>query len=166
MLQLHTMIMRASAAALLASAIATPAFATPGSGISVVNLVNGHFGTLDIKTENNKVGHWGMILKTKDATDVGSDSLTLAGGGSTGWHSHPAAVMVTVVDGSINWYNGSNAMCPPTIYSAGQSFVEEAFVIHNAINASQGNQAKFIAIRINPTGVPFRIDQPKPGTCP
>jgi len=165
MSRIHTIVARGAIAGLLASGIAAPAFATQGSGVTVTNIVNGHFGTLDIKTENNKVGHWGMILKTKDDTDVGSDSLTLAGGGSTGWHSHPAAVMVTVVEGSINWYNGSNAMCPPTTYSAGQSFVEDAFIIHNVINASQGNQAKFIAIRVNPTGVPFRIDQPKPGAC-
>jgi quercetin dioxygenase-like cupin family protein len=166
MLHLRTIITRPALAALLASGIVAPAIATQGSNITVTNVVNGHFGTLDIKTENNKVGRWGMILKTKDDTDVGTDSLTLGGGGSTGWHNHPAAVMVTVVEGSINWYNGSNAMCPPTTYSAGQSFVEEALVIHNVINASMGNQAKFIAIRINPTGVPFRIDQPKPGTCP
>jgi quercetin dioxygenase-like cupin family protein len=166
MLQLQTIIARSALAALLVLGVAAPAFATAGSGVTVGAIVNGHFGTLDIKTESNKVGHWGMILKTKDDTDVGSDSITLAGGGFTGWHSHPAAVMVTVVDGAINWYNGSNAMCPPTTYSAGQSFVEDAFVIHNAVNASMGNQAKFIAIRINPTGVPFRIDQPKPGTCP
>ena len=144
----------------------TPALATPGSKITVTNVVNGHFGSLDVKTESNKVGHWGMFLKTKDDSDMGTDSLTLEGGGSTGWHVHPAAVFVTVVEGSIKWYDGSNAMCPPTTYSAGQSFIEDAFVIHNAINASEGQPAKFIAIRINPTGVGFRIDRPKPDTCP
>ena len=56
-------------------------------------------------------------------------------------------------------------MCPPSTYSAGQSFVEDAFVIHIAINASQGSQAKFIAIRINPTGVAFRLDRPEPNNC-
>ena len=165
MLQLHTTITRAAAAALLASGIATPAFATPPSGLTVANIVTGHYGSIDVKTESNKVGHWGMILKTKGATDMGTDSITLAGGGYTGWHLHPAAVFVTVTEGSIVWYDGTNALCPGTTYSAGQSFIEDAYVIHNATNASQGNQAKFIAIRVNPTGVPFRIDQPKPGAC-
>ena len=165
MLQLHTTIMRAAAAALLASAIAAPAIATPPSGLSVTNLVTGHYGSLDVKTENARVGHWGMMLKTKDDTDMGTDSITLAGGGYTGWHTHPAAVFVTVVEGSIVWYDGTNAMCPGTTYSAGQSFIEDAYVIHNATNASQGNEARFIAMHINPTGVPFLASQPQPGGC-
>ena len=165
MLELHTTITRAAAAALLASGIAAPAFATPPSGLTVANIVTGHYGSIDVKTESNKVGHWGMILKTKDATDMGTDSITLAGGGYTGWHLHPAAVFVTVTEGSIVWYDGTNALCPGTTYSAGQSFIEDAFVIHNATNASQGNQAKFIAMHINPTGVPFLVGQPQPGGC-
>jgi quercetin dioxygenase-like cupin family protein len=165
MLQIHAMIMRTAVAALLASAIAAPTFATPPSGLSVTNLVTGHYGSIDVKTENDKVGHWGMILKTKGATDMGTDSITLAGGGYTGWHIHPAAVFVTVTEGSIVWYDGTNAMCPGTTYSAGQSFIEDAFIIHNATNASMSNQAKFIAMHINPTGVPFLVGKPQPGGC-
>ena len=112
MLQLHTIISRAAVTALLASAIAAPAVASPPSGLSVTNLVTGHYGSIDVKTENNKVGHWGMNLMTKDDTDMGTDVITLAGGGYTGWHIHPAAVFVTVTEGSIVWYDGSNAMCP------------------------------------------------------
>jgi hypothetical protein len=56
-------------------------------------------------------------------------------------------------------------MCPGTTYSAGQSFIEDAFIIHNATNASMSNQAKFIAMHINPTGVPFLVGKPQPGGC-
>ena len=154
------------ATALLAASYLTtgPALAQP-VGFSVTNIVTGHYGTIDVKTESNKTGHWGMILKTKDDTDLGTDQITLAGGGQTSWHTHPAAVFVTVVSGGIVWYDGTNAMCPGTTYSAGQSFIEDAFVIHNATNASQWQPAVFIAMHINPTGVPFVTGVPKPGQC-
>jgi quercetin dioxygenase-like cupin family protein len=164
MFHLSTIKTRAAAALVSACLTAAPALAQP-VGLSVTNIVTGHYGSIDVKTESNKVGHWGMILKTKDDTDLGTDQITLAGGGQTGWHTHPAAVFVHVMSGSIVWYDGTNAMCPGTTYSAGDSFIEDAYVIHNATNASQGDPAVFIAMHINPTGVPFVSGVAKPGSC-
>ena len=146
------------------SLIPIPALATPPTGISVALVVNGHYGPLSV-VPTDKTGSWSMLLKTHDETDVGADSITLTGGGHTGWHSHPAAVFVTVVRGGIVWYDGTNPVCPGHHYSAGQSFTEDAGVIHNAVNASGSNEAQFIAVRINPTGVPFVIDETKPTNC-
>ena len=164
MLYLRAITAGAAATFVAACLSATPAIAQP-VGLSVTNIVTGHYGTIDVKTEDNKVGHWGMILKTKDDTDLGTDQITLAGGGQTSWHNHPAAVFVTVISGSIVWYDGTNALCPGTTYGPGQSFIEDAFVIHNATNASQWQPAVFIAMHINPTGVPFVVPKPKPGGC-
>jgi len=144
--------------------IAMRASATPPNGLSVAPVVNGHFGPLNV-TPTEKTGSWNMLLKTHDDTDVGADSVTLAGGGHTGWHSHPAAVFVTVVRGSIVWYDGGNPVCPGHDYTAGQSFTEGAGVIHNAVNASGSAEAQFIAVRMNPTGVPFVADENKPTNC-
>ena len=162
----HFRTIRTCAAATLMSACLTvaPASAQP-VGLSVTNLVTGHYPSLDVKTEDNKVGKWGMILKTKSDTDIGADQVTLQAGGQTGWHNHPAAVFVTVIWGSIVWRDASNAMCPGTTYSAGQSFTEDAFVVHNATNASMMNPAVFIGTHINPTGVPFVVGKPQPGNC-
>jgi len=153
-------------AALAASVlIVTPALATPGTGFAGSPIVNGQFGTLDVKTAGEKTDHWGMILKTKDDTDVGSDRLTVQPGGFSGWHAHPAAVFVTVTQGSIIWYDGSNPLCTPHTYVAGNSFIEDAYRVHNVQNASNSATAEFIAIRINPTGVGFRLDRPEPNNC-
>lgn len=164
-MNLHTRTTWAAAALIASSLFGGPALATPNSGVTPTTVVTGHYGQIDVKTENNKVGHWGMILKTKDDTDMGTDSIAVAGGGFTGWHSHPSAVFVTVVEGSIVWYNGTDPLCPAHTYTTGQSFIEDAFVIHNATNASATVPAKFVAMHINPTGVPFRIDSPKPNNC-
>ena len=147
------------------SCFVAPALATPGTGFAPSLIVNGHFGTLDVKTAGEKTDKWGMILKTKDDTDVGSDRLTVQPGGYSGWHAHPAPVFVTVTQGSIIWYDGSNPLCTPHTYVAGDSFIEQAYRIHNVQNASTSETAEFIAIRINPTGVAFRLDRPEPNNC-
>ena len=142
--------------------------ATPGTGFVPSPIVIGHYGSIDVKTESNKVGHWGMILKTKDDTDVDADRLNIAPSGVSGWHSHPSAVFVTIIQGSVQWFNGSDPACPSTTYHAGQSFIEDAFIIHNVKNASTSAAAEMVAIHINPTGTSgpaFRIDEPKPTNC-
>ena len=99
------------AGVLLASVFATtPALATPGSGFVPSGIVNGHFGSLDVKTESDKTDKWGMILKTKDETDMGVDRLSVAAGGFSGWHAHPGPVFVTVLSGTIIWYDGSDPL--------------------------------------------------------
>ena len=153
-----------TAALVLPSVFATSAAATAPSGISVETVVNGHFGELNV-SPSDKSGKWDMLLKTHVDTDVGADAITLQGGGSTGWHSHPATVFVTVVSGSITWYDGSDPVCPGHHYAAGQSFIESANVIHNAVNASQSAETHFVAVRMNPTGVAFVNDEAKPTNC-
>ena len=156
----------AAAAALTTSAAA---LATPGSNFGPPSLVvNGHFGTIHLDTQNlarDKDLKWSMVLKTLDASDVGSDRLPIAPGGYSGWHAHPAAVFVTVTQGSIIWINGSDPICSAHTYNTGESFIEDAYVIHNVRNASNSVPAEFIAIRINPTGAPFRLDRPQPNNC-
>ena len=141
---------------------AAPALATSGSGFSGAPVVNGHYGTLDVKAD--KVDKWDMFLKTKDDSDVGADRLMLQPSGYSGWHSHPAPVFVTVTQGEIQWFDGSNPLCTWQTYHTGQSFIEQAFRIHNVRNVG-GETAEFVAIHINPTGVAFRIDENKPNNC-
>ena len=145
-----------------------PAMPTPGSGFAPSPIVNGHFGTLNENTASDKTGQWGMILKTLDATDIGADSLTLQPGGYSGWHAHPANVFVTVTQGSVVWYDGSNPLCTPHSYSAGQSFIESAYRIHDVRNASNSASAEFVAIVIKPEGFAgpaFRLDRAEPNNC-
>lgn len=155
--------------ALMASALAAaPAIATPGSGFTPAPIVNGHFGTLNENTADKKTGQWGMILKTLDDTDIGADRLTLQPSGHSGWHAHPSNVFVTVTQGTVTWVDGSDPLCTPHTYSAGQSFIERAYRIHNVRNASSSAGAEYVAIVIKPAGFvgpAFRLDRPEPNNC-
>ncbi|HXG81003.1 MAG TPA: cupin domain-containing protein [Sphingomicrobium sp.] len=148
--------------------VSSSAIATPGSGFAPSPIVNGHFGTLNENTAGDKTGQWGMILKTLDDTDIGADRLTLQPNGYSGWHAHPANVFVTVTQGSVTWYDGSDGLCTPHTYSAGQSFIERAYRVHNVVNASGSATAEFVAIVIKPEGFvgpAFRLDRAKPNNC-
>jgi quercetin dioxygenase-like cupin family protein len=157
----------AAAAALIASPLFTaPALATPGFNFGPPSLVvNGHFGKVQVNTAGDKTDKWGMVLKTLDDTDIGSDRITIQASGFSGWHAHPAPVFVTVTQGSIVWVNGSDPLCTPHPFSSGESFIEDAYVIHDVRNASSSESAEYIAIRMNPTGVAFRLDRDEPNNC-
>lgn len=154
--------------AALAAAPTSSAFATAPQGLSVQGIVSGSFGPININTAQHKTGKWGMILRTLDDTDGGVDQITLSGGGYTGWHSHPAAVFVTVTEGSIVWYDGSDPACPGHTYHTGDSFIEDTARIHNAFNASNSASARFIAMHFNPTGTSgpgFVTNESEPTNC-
>lgn len=156
------------AVAMATTSLMSPALSTPGSGFAPNPVVNGHFGTLNVNTADKKTDKWGMHLKTLSGTDMGVDRLTVQPGGYSGWHAHPAPVFVTVTQGSIIWYDGSNPLCSGTTYSAGQSFIESTGRIHNVVNASSANPAEVIAIVIKPEGFvgpAFRLDRPQPNNC-
>ena len=149
-------------------AVGAPALATPGSGFVPSPIVNGNFGQISENTASDKTGSWGMILKTLDDTDIGADRLTLQPGGYSGWHGHPANEFVTVTQGSIVWYDGSDPLCTPHHYSAGESFIERAYRIHDVRNASNSASAEYVAIVIKPAGYvgpAFRLDRPEPNNC-
>ncbi|HEU5286309.1 MAG TPA: cupin domain-containing protein, partial [Sphingomicrobium sp.] len=115
-----------------------------------------------------KTGKWGLILKTLDDTDMGSDRLTIQPGGFSGWHAHPGPVFVTVTQGSVIWYDGSNPLCTPHTFATGESFIEGAYRVHNVQNASNSTVAEFVAITIKPVGFvgpAFRLDRAEPTNC-
>ena len=146
--------------ALVASPIAiSQAAATPGSGFAPSPIVNGHFGALSVNTADKKTGQWGLILKTLDDADIGAYS---------GWHAHPAPAYITVTQGTIVWYDGSDGLCTPHTYRTGDSFIEGTHKIHNVKNASDSSSAEFVAIVLKPagfTGPAFRLDRAKPNNC-
>lgn len=160
-----------AAIALLTSPLAlSPALATPPSSPppAVMPVVNGNFGTLSINTAGDKTDKWGMHLKTLDDTDIGVDRLTFPPQGFSGWHTHPSPVFVTVTQGSIVWTNGSDPLCTSHTYSAGQSFIEDAYVVHHVRNASNSASAEFVAVVIKPAGFigpAFRLDRAQPNNC-
>jgi quercetin dioxygenase-like cupin family protein len=78
-------------------------------------------------------------------------------GGRTGWHSHPGLLLITLKDGSVDFYDKD---CGKHTYTAGQSFTEGAEP-HNVVNSGSGN-ARLLVAYIVKSGEPRRIEDPQP----
>jgi quercetin dioxygenase-like cupin family protein len=135
------------------------ALATPGVGV-LSGTVHAR-GTLpeDIVVNSKS----GVHLKTKGSADLVTQQIVLAGGGTTGWHSHPGPVLVTIKRGAVRVIYADDASCQGTVYEAGDSFVDRGDeVVHIARNVSATDEVEFWATYIVP-GVPagpFRLDEP------
>lgn len=89
-------------------------------------------------------------------------------GGNHRWHAHPSPVFVTVTEGSVVFSDGADPVCPSHTYTVGQTFIEQAYAIHDVVN-SGGSTAQFYGVHLNPTpssGPGFLIDKAKPTNCP
>ncbi len=104
---------------------------------------------------------------------VGADfvvqQVTIAPGGSTGWHTHPGPAVVLVKSGDFTLYEGSAASCQGTVYKTGQSFIDQGFGnVHIGRNEGTANVELYVFyLAPAPAGQPVRIDATKPAasTC-
>jgi quercetin dioxygenase-like cupin family protein len=145
-------------AVLMASA--SVAVATLGSGAVGTTLAR---GTLDAGV---KVHTPDLMLKTRDDIDVVTQSITIASGGHTGWHSHPGPVFVTIGSGTMTFYDADDPACSPTSYTAGDTFIDRGSGhVHIARNEG-ATDVLLYATYLVPVGAVIRTDAPDPGTCP
>jgi len=134
------------------------ALATPGLGILGAPVhARGTLGE-----DQNIRSKSGVHLKTKGSTDLVTQQITIAGGGHTGWHSHPGPVLVTVKRGALQLIYADDASCTGTIYEVGDSFVDRGdAVVHIARNTSLLDEVELWATYFVPgdPGAAFRLDE-------
>jgi quercetin dioxygenase-like cupin family protein len=100
-------------------------------------------------------------------SDVVVQHVTIAPGGTTGWHAHPGPAVVVVASGSFTLYDADDRTCTGTTYRAGQVFIDPGRG-HVHIGRNQGSEnvelyVTFLDVRVG--GEP-RIDAPASGNCP
>jgi quercetin dioxygenase-like cupin family protein len=164
-------IKRIRAAALLALLLAlavmtaaTVAGATPASGVTAETLARGtHAGPL--KT-NIKVGGVHIKFQASGSVDVVTQRITIAPGGTTGWHSHPGPNFNPVAQGVVTLYHGDDPSCTGKAFSVGSGFFGPGLDVHLVRNEGAA-PAVIYSTFIVPAGAdPIRIDEPAPGNCP
>ncbi len=147
---------RVAAALAAAAALVGVALATPGFGITPTTHVDRATMADSVHLNNDRIK-----FQTKDPVDVRVQSLRLAPGATTGWHSHPGFVIISVTHGTQTLYAPD---CSSRTISAGESFIEtgdEPMVARN----ETASEVVLVVTFVAPKGAAFRIDQPNPG-CP
>jgi quercetin dioxygenase-like cupin family protein len=137
--------------------------ATPTVGILFNNLSTAQVVTNCLR-ENARAKHWRAHFEVEGATDFVQQDVSVAPGGSSGWHSHPGPVLITVKSGTATWYNSDDPECKARIYPAGSAFVEPANTPHYVGNDGQAD-LELLNTYIIPHGAAPRQDQPQPNHC-
>ena len=107
-----------------------------------------------------------MLLRSRPG-GVAVQQVTLAPGGSTGWHSHPGPAVVIVKSGSFTLYDGDDRSCTGTTCSVtpedpvGNAFVDEGRGhLHIGRNEGATNTELYVTYFGVPAGAAPRIDAP------
>jgi quercetin dioxygenase-like cupin family protein len=128
----------------------------PAGVVSNVELAKGR--TISALKERIKVGaEWTVSLEDSGQSEMYFQDLIVGPGGYTGWHSHPGLLLITIKEGSIDFYNKD---CVKTIYTVGQSFTEGADP-HAVVNTGSVNTRLLVAYIIK-SGEPRRIERSQP----
>ena len=99
-------------------------------------------------------------LETEGAANVIQQEVKFSPGGTTGWHTHPGILLLTLAadSGPIDWYD---AHCVRKVYNAGDSWTEGT-TLHDVVN-NGSIDAHFLVTYVVAKGVNKRTDQPAPG---
>ena len=147
-------VLAASAAVLMGS---------PAVGVTPMVLARGRYGWFKVKSDPHSPVDF--EAKAKDPLDVVVRSHDYVAGGSTGWHKHPGPVFITVVQGTLTFYEYDDPTCTPTVVSAGQGYVDTGRG-HLGRNET-GLPARDVSVSLAPVAQPFREELPAPGPdCP
>ncbi|MDQ3347103.1 MAG: cupin domain-containing protein [Acidobacteriota bacterium] len=133
-------------------------WASPAVGVTPTLIGRATYEPFKVKTapealvdfEAKAKSHLDMVVRTHD----------YAVGGSTGWHTHPGPVFISVIQGEVTFYEADDPTCTPHVVRAGHGYVDTGSG-HLGRNES-GQPAKDVAVIMAPVNLPFRGELPAP----
>jgi quercetin dioxygenase-like cupin family protein len=145
--------------------IAAVALATPARGVLFNDVSRASVGPFHVESDvESESGRFDVELKSKGLSDIVTQTITLAPGGFSGWHTHPGPGILSVRSGTLTIYEADDPSCTPRVFPAGTGFVESAGDVHIARNEGTENLTLHVTYVI-PRNAPQRIDKPMPGNC-
>lgn len=152
----------AAGAFLLLLTVVSATLGTPGAGvISAPILARGDFtDQVDVKLKF-RTPYGEGVSYAPSAGEVAVQEVTIAAGGTTGWHSHPGPVVVIVKAGALTYVREDHGQCFETVYPAGTAFVDPGQGhVHTAFNRGTENLVLYATYFDVPAGTSPRIDAP------
>jgi len=159
---MRTVIALASLLVLGASAMLT--MASPAVGVEPTLIGRGTYDPFKVASNKHEYP-LDFRAHSKSAADIVVRMHDYAPGGSTGWHTHPGPVFITVLEGQLTFYEFDDPTCTPVVVSAGGGYVDTGHG-HIARNES-GVPARDVTVILAPVGEAFRDELDAPGPfCP
>jgi hypothetical protein len=64
--------------------------------------------------------------EARPALDIATQTITFQPGGHSGWHSHPGPVFISVISGTMTFYESDGPDCQPILRDAGEGYLDDA----------------------------------------
>jgi len=150
-----------AAMTLLALAVSVAVtMASPPSGVTPTVLARGTYDAFKVKSSPDSPVDF--KAKAKSPIDLVVRRHDYAVGSTTGWHTHPGPVFITVTVGQLTYYERDDRTCTGHVVSAGHGFVDNGrgHIVRN----ESGQPAQDVSVIIAPVGGAFRgeLDAPSP----
>jgi quercetin dioxygenase-like cupin family protein len=99
------------------------------------------------------------VVATDGASNIVQQEVKFSPGGTTGWHTHPGIVILTLAadSGPVDWYD---SRCGKTVYNAGDSWTEGT-KLHDVVNHGSSD-VHFLVTYIVAKDVNKRTDEAAP----
>ena len=147
-------------ALLVLAGVAAVALASPPNGVTPTLLARGTYDSF--KVRSYPPGPGDFKAEAKAPTDIVVRQHAYAAGSSTGWHTHPGPVFITVVEGEVTFYDYDDPTCAPVVVRAGEGYVDTG---HGHIGRNETSlPARDVTVIIAPVGGAFRgeLEAPAP----
>jgi hypothetical protein len=136
---------------------------SPPVGVTATVLARGTYWPFHVKTGPQSLVDF--EAKAKSEVDIVVRQHVYQPNSSTGWHAHPGPVFITVVEGTLTFYEADDPTCSPIVVSAPYGYVDTGRG-HIGRNET-GQPARDISVILAPTNnLPFRSELDPPGNCP
>jgi hypothetical protein len=142
-------------------AVAVFTWASPPTGVTPVLIGRGTYQPFTVRSDRH-ASPVDFRATAKEPLDVVVRTHDYAAHSSTGWHTHPGPVFITVLKGIVTFYEYDDPTCTPRTVSAGEGYVDTG---HGHIGLNRSDEAaQDVAVIIAPVGLPFRgeLDAPSP----
>lgn len=100
-----------------------------------------------------------QVVQVRDVSDVIVARLTIAEGGSAGWHRHPGTAIINILSGTFGVIEETD--CVLRTYTAGQvAFHRGQGILDVGFNAGEGDVVALVTFLGVPAGQPATIGVP------
>ena len=133
--------------------------ASPPAGVSRVEIGRGTYQDFKVRTDPKSPIQ--LQAKAKTPVDFVVRRHEYAVGATTGWHSHPGPVFITVTKGELVYYLFDDPDCTPHKVGAGQGFVDDGrgHIVRN----ESSEPAEDVSVILAPVGGSPRGELDAPG---
>ena len=151
----ETNVKKSALACVLFFGASVTALADPAVGVTPNLIGRGTYSAFNLPPQPASLA---FAAASKDPIDIVVRTHDYAPGSSTGWHSHPGPVFITVLEGKVTFYEKDDPTCAPKVVSKGEGYVDTGRG-HIGRNES-GEPAKDVTVFFAPVSQPFRGELP------